>query len=383
MPYFSFILKESFYNSPLKEHFLQYNLKPQVKYFSKSSNIWRIINKKIFGAHLGELKYEERKSYISNSNSILFFMPPSIGLGDSIEYALSVKSIINKKIFKKVGIAFAEKYEYIFTNLFKLNNVYKYVVEEKELSSFDTTFHFSKEIKKIVNQKYDRSDIEKEINLFFDVEIKKSNKNKLTKVKKITLFPVASSPLRTMPINIINSIISKFKSKIEVEIVIDDFFLTSKYLLSQINPKDVTLVFHNKIQDLINIIKNIEYGIFVDSGPLHIAKVLNKNGLFIETTVSEKILIRNYENIETISNLYKSQYCSGPCGLTNLFNLKNVPGCYETHSISKAEFNNIVNKNALQRGILKNKYMEFIEHPVNCIKNIDLEKILNTIENKL
>ena len=383
MPYFSFILKESFYNSPLKEHFLQYNLKPQVKYFSKSSNIWRIINKKIFGAHLGELKYEERKSYISNSNSILFFMPPSIGLGDSIEYALSVKSIINKKIFKKVGIAFAEKYEYIFTNLFKLNNVYKYVVEEKEISSFDTTFHFSKEIKKIVNQKYDRSDIEKEINLFFNVEIKKSNKNKLTKVKKITLFPVASSPLRTMPINIINSIISKFKSKIEVEIVIDDFFLTSKYLLSQINPKDVTLVFHDKIQDLINIIKNIEYGIFVDSGPLHIAKVLNKNGLFIETTVSEKILIRNYENIETISNLYKSQYCSGPCGLTNLFNLKNVPGCYETHAISKAEFNNIVNKNALQRGILKNKYMEFIEHPVNCIKNIDLEKILNTIENKL
>ena len=383
MPYFSFILKESFYNSPLKEHFLQYNLKPQVKYFSKSSNIWRIINKKIFGVHLSELKYEERKSYISNSNSILFFMPPSIGLGDSIEYALSVKSIINKKIFKKVGIAFAEKYEYIFTNLFKLNNVYKYVVEEKELSSFDTTFHFSKEIKKIVNQKYDRSDIEKEINLFFNVEIKKSNKNKLTKVKKITLFPVASSPLRTMPINIINSIISKFKSKIEVEIVIDDFFLTSKYLLSQINPKDVTLVFHDKIQDLINIIKNIEYGIFVDSGPLHIAKVLNKNGLFIETTVSEKILIRNYENIETISNLYKSQYCSGPCGLTNLFNLKNVPGCYETHAISKAEFNNIVNKNALQRGILKNKYMEFIEHPVNCIKNIDLEKILNTIENKL
>ncbi len=383
MPYFSFILKESFYNSPLKEHFLQYNLKPQVKYFSKSSNIWRIINKKIFGVHLSELKYEERKSYISNSNSILFFMPPSIGLGDSIEYALSVKSIINKKIFKKVGIAFAEKYEYIFTNLFKLNNVYKYVVEEKELSSFDTTFHFSKEIKKIINQKYDRSDIEKEINLFFNVEIKKSNKNKLTKVKKITLFPIASTPLRTMPINIINSIISKFKSKIEVEIVIDDFFLTSKYLLSQINPKDVTLVFHDKIQDLINIIKNIEYGIFVDSGPLHIAKVLNKNGLFIETTVSEKILIRNYENIETISNLYKSQYCSGPCGLTNLFNLKNVPGCYETHAISKAEFNNIVNKNALQRGILKNKYMEFIEHPVNCIKNIDLEKILNTIENKL
>ena len=383
MPYFSFILKESFYNSPLKEHFLQYNLKPQVKYFSKSSNIWRIINKKIFGVHLGELKYEERKSYISNSNSILFFMPPSIGLGDSIEYALSVKSIINKKIFKKVGIAFAEKYEYIFTNLFKLNNVYKYVVEEKELSSFDTTFHFSKEVKKIVNQKYDRSDIEKEINLFFNVEIKKSNKNKLTKVKKITLFPVASSPLRAMPINIINSIISKFKSKIEVEIVIDDFFLTSKYLLSQINPKDVTLVFHDKIQDLINIIKNIEYGIFVDSGPLHIAKVLNKNGLFIETTVSEKILIRNYENIETISNLYKSQYCSGPCGLTNLFNLKNVPGCYETHAISKVEFNNIGNKNALQRGILKNKYMEFIEHPVNCIKNIDLEKILNTIENKL
>ena len=383
MPYFSFILKESFYNSPLKEHFLQYNLKPQVKYFSKSSNIWRIINKKIFGAHLGELKYEERKSYISNSNSILFFMPPSIGLGDSIEYALSVKSIINKKIFKKVGIAFAEKYEYIFKNLFKLNNVYKYVVEEKEISSFDTTFHFSKEIKKIVNQKYDRSDIEKEINLFFNVEIKKSNKNKLTKVKKITLFPIASTPLRTMPINIINSIISKFKSKIEVEIVIDDFFLTSKYLLSQINPKDVTLVFHDKIQDLINIIKNIEYGIFVDSGPLHIAKVLNKNGLFIETTVSEKILIRNYENIETISNLYKSQYCSGPCGLTNLFNLKNIPGCYETHAISKAEFNNIVNKNALQRGILKNKYIEFIEHPVNCIKNIDLEKILNTIENKL
>ena len=60
----------------------------------------------------------------------------------------------------------------------------------------------------------------------------------------------------------------------------------------------------------------------MDSGPLHLAKLLNKPGALIITSVDEKILLNKLSNIEPIKNNFKSNYCSAPCGLTNIFNYK-------------------------------------------------------------
>ena len=121
-------------------------------------------------------------SFLINKSSVLFLMPPSIGLGDAIEYAISLKSILEKNIFKKIGIGFVYNYKFIFNNLFKFSNIFENTITEKDLISFDTTFHFSKEIKKIHYQKYYRSNIEKEICKFFNIKIKKNFSRKFSKI---------------------------------------------------------------------------------------------------------------------------------------------------------------------------------------------------------
>lgn len=184
-----------------------------------------------------------------------------------------------------------------------------------------------------------------------------------------------------MPVEIINSIISNFNEKIEIEIVLDKFYSTSEYILSNIKLKNSKLIFHNKLEELFDIVKSIDYGIFIDSGPLHLAKLLNKSGLFIETSVSHQILLHKFKSIKFIKNSFCSDYCEAPCGLTNLFNLNNSAGCYQTHKISKYDLDK--NKTTFQRGNLKKSYNHFMSNPVGCVKNIDLKKILNTIKESI
>tara|TARA_Y100000590_G_scaffold468628_1_gene652215 strand:+ start:7295 stop:8446 length:1152 start_codon:yes stop_codon:yes gene_type:complete len=383
MPYFSFSLKQSFIESATIKNLFNYRFEHNVKYFSKNTHIWKILNNKNISNHLKSLKFEKRTSYLFNKNSVLFLMPPSIGLGDAVEYALSINSIRKKNLFTKIGIGFAEKYSYIFRNIFKFEDTYDYFISEAELEKFKTIFHFSKELIKLKNQKYNRADIEKEVCDFFKTSIIRPFKKDISKINKLTIFPIASSPIRTMNIDLIKSIVSKFSKKINIEIVLDNLYPTSKYLISKIHFNNVKYIYHNSIEELSNIVNTLEYGLFIDSGPLHLAKALNKNGIFIETSVTHKVLLNKFENFVIISNNFKSNYCEGPCGLTNLFNIKNVPGCFYTHQITKNDLKKIQNINALQRGRLKNDYDKFMKDPVGCIKNIDLNKILNTIEKKL
>ena len=76
----------------------------------------------------------------------------------------------------------------------------------------------------------------------------------------------------------------------------------------------------------------------MDSGPLHIAKLFNKKGLLIETSVSSKILLRNYKMIKGVENTFSSSFCKAPCGLTDIFNYNNNFGCFDSLQIERAKF---------------------------------------------
>ena len=182
--------------------------------------------------------FERRKDYIFDKSSILFLMPPNIGLGDAVEYAMAIETITKKKKFKLIGIGFTSQYDYIFLNFFKFKNVYKHLISEENLKKYDTIFHFTKEIVQLKNQKYDRADIEKVICNYFKTNIKRKVSKKIKKIKKLTIFPISTSPIRTMPTNLINAIISEFSKKIKIEIVLDDFYPTSSYLLTKIKLKN-------------------------------------------------------------------------------------------------------------------------------------------------
>ena len=116
---------------------------------------------------------------------------------------------------------------------------------------------------------------------------------------------------------------------------------------------------------------------------MHIAKCYNKNGIFVETSVSNKILLFNSKNIITVKNKYKSNYCNGPCGLVDIFAYNNKIGCYETHKLTFNDITSFKNQKNLQRWNKKENNSHLISNPVGCIKQINIKNIIELIRYKL
>tara|TARA_Y100001970_G_scaffold166351_1_gene203444 strand:+ start:9488 stop:10627 length:1140 start_codon:yes stop_codon:yes gene_type:complete len=373
MPYFSFSIKGI--NSQLKE----FNIKPNELYYSKNTEIWKILNKKSDNSIIS-LNYQKRLRIEKLGKNILFFLPPSIGVGDAIEYAIAIKELRNKKSFNKIAVAFAGKYSFIFKKYFKIKNTFSYVISKNQMLEYDTHFHFTLEIKPLINQKYFRTNIYNEILKYFKIvnEIKYNKYLLNKKIKKISIFPISTSPLRSMPVEVISNLIKKLEKKFQVEIFFDNNSEISNFLYKNLKVDKVSIHNPKNTIELVDQIKKIEYGIFMDSGPIHIAKLFNKRGLLLETTVSKNILLNNYFLIKSIENKYSSSFCEAPCGLTDIFNFKNNFGCYDSLEIK----DNFFKKNKFSflnnRGV-KNNYLEFIKKPVGCINSLNVQNIYNNI----
>ena len=384
MPFFSFSLKKNFLTSDYLPNISINNIKNNQTYFSKNTKLWKYLNKKKNKHLINNLSFEARKPISKIEDSILFCLPPSLGLGDIIEYALSINSIINSKKFKKVGVAFIGKYEIILKKYFKIKNIFPDIINLNDLNKFKSIFHVTLEIKELKMQKYVRQDIEKIMNKYFAIYENQFYKTNFKKnIKKITIFPVSKSPLRSMSPKILQSIINFYEKKYEIDIVFESGSNISKYLEKKVNLKTSKYQNPSNLEELCNIIEKIDYGIFMDSGPLHLAKLLNKPGALIITSVDEKILLNKLSNIEPIKNNFKSNYCSAPCGLTNIFNYKGKSGCYFSLNLNKQEILNIKNLNALQRGTNKSTYVDFISNPVGCIDKINIKNLLKSINTSL
>ncbi len=377
MPFFSFSINE------IKLPIRKFNITVNKTYFSKNTELWKLL-KKQHKSTINFLKHEKRVKIENTGKKILFFLPPSIGLGDAIEYASAIKKISESINFDLIGIAFTEGYKFIFENYFELKNTYQYIINSNEINKFDTLFHVSLEIKAFLNQKYSRSNIFDELVNHFNIKDTKYFKNetqKKMKIRKISIFPLSSSPIRTMPIKILNELINIIEKKYLIEIFLDHNSEISNFLYDNISFKHASIVAPTNKFNLFSSIKNIEYGLFMDSGPLHIAKMFNKPGILLETSVSSKILLKNYHLIKGIKNEFLSTYCRAPCGLTDIFNYDNNYGCYDSLKIRSSMLKKIF-KNMNNRGV-KNYYIQKIKKPVGCTTSLNVQNIYNVIKKDL
>ena len=130
MPYFSFALNKNFNLMDLSK-IITYpsEIKKNIKYFSKNTLLWKMLNNKKLINNVKFVKFEKRKKVCEIKSKILFCLPPSIGLGDAVEYALSIKAIIEQTNYDKFGVAFVGRYHKIFTKYFGIKDLYKEVIK--------------------------------------------------------------------------------------------------------------------------------------------------------------------------------------------------------------------------------------------------------------
>lgn len=380
MAFFSF--------SPLVDSFdfLHNRLELNQTYYSKDITLWKKLNNKKQKKQLTFIKYENRTRINNIGRKLLICLPPKFGLGDAIEYSIAIKSLIKSNKFIKIGIAFCDDHLFIFKNLFSFSNIYPVVISEKEMDKYDTIFHITLEIEPLKFQKYNRSDIVHEICNYFDVIIYnfklEKNLEKKSFIKKISIFPVSTSVIRSLPNSIIQTIIDNFSETHQIEIFLDDSDY-SKHLKEKNNQNNISIKTPRDISNLVNEISNITFGIFIDSGPLHVAKIFDKPGVLVETSVCSKKLLSNSKNINVIKNKYKSKYCSGPCGLVDIFSFDKSIGCFETNKTSFDTIKGLKSFKSLQRWNKKENNSHFILNPVGCIDKIDIENIIKSINTKL
>ncbi|MDB4860169.1 hypothetical protein OAI01_01260 [Alphaproteobacteria bacterium] len=366
--------------------YLSTKIEPNKKYYSKDIVLSKELNNKNKITSFAELNYERRIKITNVGKKLLICLPPKFGVGDAIEYGIAIKSLIQIKKFKKIGIAFTNNHNYLFKEFFSFTNIYPLIISEDEFDTYDTVFHITLEINALKYQKYKRSNIAKEICDYFMVPLvdykKKINKTYNDDIKTISIFPISTSLVRSLTPHTVVEIIKYFGNEYIIKIIFDNSNY-SEYLFENIKNNNFISVKPNNIEDLILEISKTNFGIFIDSGPLHIAKCYNKNGILVETSVSNKILLSNSENIITVKNKYKSNYCNGPCGLVDMFAYNNKIGCYETHKLT---FNNITsfkNQKNLQRWNKKENNSHLISNPVGCIKQIDIRNIIELTRYKI
>ena len=375
MPFFSFSLSE------ISPSLKKFNITENNLYFSKNTQLWKLLNK-LSKSNINSLNYEKRHSVKNMGKKILFCLPPSMGIGDAIEYASAIKTIVNSKIFEKVAVAFVEEYSFLFKNYFNLENNFPYIITQSDLENFDTIFHLTFEIKSFINQKHSRSDIYNEIINFFKIRDIRNNNiklNKNSKINKISIFPLSNSPIRTMSVDTLNQLTELLIKQFNIEIFLNQNSEVSHLLYKKIRHKNVTIIDPENKKDLISAIQKIDYGVFMDSGPLHIAKMFNKKGVLIETSVSSKILLKNYKMIKAIKNSFSSFYCMAPCGLTDIFNYNNKYGCFDSLKIDSAKIKRDNYKNITQRGV-KSHYVKNFTKPVGCVFSLNVQNIYNAIK---
>ena len=380
MPYFSFSIKENLNSNEFD------NIKKNITYFSKNTKLWKLLHSKKMKPMTNFIQFENRTKVSIFKKKILFCVPPSIGLGDAVEYGLAINSIKKNLFFEKIGIAFVGDYSFLFKKYFSADCIYPQIISDAEIKKYDNVFHFTLEIKELKKQKIVRSNIAKQISKYFNIPYNNSinfSKKKYSKIRTVSIFPISKSPIRTMPVNLINELIQFLKNRVNVEIYFNKNSEISHYIENNIIKEGYKKIDPIDCPTLIKKIENIEYGIFIDSGPLHVAKILEKKGIFIETSVSNNILLENANMIKTIINDYKSSFCKAPCGLIDTFNHKNKVGCYDTLEIKQKEILNLSNLNVLQRGQAKKNILFYLLNPVGCIKKLNIRRIIKQIEEDL
>jgi hypothetical protein len=380
MAFFSFsLLKDSFV-------YLSTKIEPNKKYYSKDIALSKELNNKNKINPFAKLSYEIRLSITNVGKKLLICLPPKFGVGDAIEYGVAIYSLIQIKKFDQIGIAFTSNHHYLFKEFFAFVDIYPLIISQDDLSTYDTVFHITLEVKALKYQKYKRSNIAQEICDYFKVPLidykKEINISKKNNIKTISIFPISTSFIRSLPLYIVEEIIRGFCNDYEIKIIFDNSEY-SKYLLENIQNNNFKAVNPKNIESLILEISKINFGIFIDSGPLHLAKCYDKNGIFIETSVSSKILLSNSKNLLSVKNKYKSNYCNGPCGLVDIFSYEDKIGCYETHKITFKDINSFKNQKNLQRWNKKENNSHLISNPVGCIKQIDVKNIINLIRYKI
>jgi ADP-heptose:LPS heptosyltransferase len=186
---------------------------------------------------------------------------------------------------------------------------------------------------------------------------------------KIGLFPMASSPLRTLPPETVEALATGLKAQADVTLISNSFQSQGRLLLEGLNQSllaDINVIeSFPSIGDLLFAIKNFDYVVMADSGPAHMTKFFGTPGMAVYTSAPADVLQGRFTNMAAWTVPYKGEFCATPCGLAKVRqNRAGDVGCMGSLNCSLEDLPST--PTGQQPGLIR----KFFEEPVPCVERL-------------
>jgi len=198
---------------------------------------------------------------------------------------------------------------------------------------------------------------------------------KLASGMKIGILPMASSPLRTLPPELVHETTELLaQAGFETTLILNAYQgVMKKYkdTIGSFNAPNIRVVDGFKtIGNLVSFIREQDYVVLADSGPAHITKLFQTPGIGIYSSASATVLQGRHHNLYPWQSSYKGEFCEAPCGLAKLrATTSGEIGCMGSLRLPMSELGNLpVNSD---RSLAERLVTE---NPVPCVADLVAQK---------
>lgn len=139
---------------------------------------------------------------------------------------------------------------------------------------------------------------------------------------KIGVLPLASSPLRTLPIEATQALLGAMGGEHDLTLCLNrnqqQGRLYQQALAGSLPDGVEVIDAFSSIGDLLRAIAGFDYAVFADSGPAHMSKLSALPGTAIYTSAPARVLQGRFNNLAVWQSPYKGAFCDAPCGLAKV-----------------------------------------------------------------
>jgi hypothetical protein len=281
----------------------------------------------------------------ARGRSVLFLLP-SDGLGDCILYAGAIRQVIRAYRPGRLAVAFPGRSTDVFAHLGMAAEIYPLLLPHRALLGRDLVVDFETDIPALRHGGLEMIAIDALIleHLGLPTGYRWPHRRAPRAVRRVAIFPQSSSSIRTLPPALTAFLVGELRARgFAVEVMVEPRFrqgrLYRERLAAMLGP-DAPIVDNLATVDrLLGFIRDIDYGIFCDSGPAHLSKMFDLPGFGIYTTVAADVVQGGFDNLARWSADYEGDWCRAPCGLVKLMRTADGDryGCMDSLGRRRAE----------------------------------------------
>ena len=311
--------------------------------------------------------------------SVLFTIP-SEAVGDSVMTGLALCRLAERFALGRIGVAFTGKSSDVWTLLGRPFEIFPLILPERALGTFDLVIDLATEVPGL--HSVAETMLAADVAILAGLGLAPPTRWRVRaprRVRRIGILPLSSTPLRTLPPPLTAHLAAGLGARGHVvEIVLDPRQRQGAIYRDALAGTGVRLRTDlDSVAAVHGYLDGLDYAVFCDSGPAHLAKLLDLPGYRIDTTIAGATVRGGFTNLAGWQAAYSGRHCTAPCGLVGLMARREGEGigCMDSLDLPRE---------ALRRPFrtpadAARRFL--VESPVACVAGLvrDAERILEAV----